>query len=330
MQYLLAQILTSFIQVMQLGKVLITDGVHPILPEKLRRLGYEIVYKPKSTLEEVKKEVEFYEGLIINSKIIVDKEFLDLAKKLKWIGRLGSGLEIIDLAYAAKRGVRVISSPEGNRNAVAEHMIGMLLALANNLVRIDAEVRDKFWDREAARGFEISGKVIGLIGFGNTGQAMARKLAGFGVDILAYDKYKSIYSDEFPTVKSVEIQTLLQTSDIISLHLPLTKETTYLANDEFFNSCKNGFVFLNGSRGKCVELQSLLKALENGKCRGACLDVFENEKPTSYSESESLLYQRLFDLPNTILSPHVAGWTNESKEKLANIIFEKLIAPNTV
>jgi len=310
---------------MALGKVLITDGVHPTLSERLAELGYEIEYEPNISLDEVKKRVHLYKGLIINSKIIIDQKMFDAASQLEWVGRLGSGLEIIDLAYARKKGIRIISSPEGNRNAVAEHMIGMLLSLANNLNRIDLEVRNRIWNREAARGFEIFGKTVGLIGFGNTGQAMARKLIGFGVNVLVFDKYFQVFPDEFPSVTSVSLEELQSESDIISLHLPLTEETIYFADQKFFVGCKNGFVFLNGSRGKCVDLQSLLETLEKGKCRGACLDVFENEKPASYSKTESLLYQRLFDLPNTILSPHVAGWTIESKEKLANIIVDKLV-----
>ncbi len=312
---------------MSLGQVLITDGVHPILPQKLTDLGYEIKYKPNISLGEVKNEVHLYEGLVINSKIIMDKEMLDKATNLKWVGRLGSGLEIIDLEYAKVKNVRIISSPEGNRNAVAEHMMGMLLSFANNLNRIDQEVRSKIWKREEARGFEIFGRKIGLIGFGNTGKAMARKLSGFGVEILAHDKYFQIFPDEYPDVRSVSLEELQSESDIISLHLPLTPETLHYVDKKFVHKCKNGFILLNGSRGKCVDLQSLIEALEDGKCRGACLDVFENEKPASYSTSESLLYQRLFDHPNTILSPHVAGWTNESKEKLARIIVDKLVHP---
>lgn len=307
-------------------KVLITDGVHPILIEKLENLGYLVEYEPKIELSVVRSRVQDYEGLVINSKIIVNRSFLDAATRLKWIGRLGSGLEIIDLPYAAEKNVRIINSPEGNRNAVAEHMMGMLLSLANNLGRIDREVRNLHWDREEARGFEIFGKTVGIIGFGHTGQAFARKLAGFGVKILVYDKYKTIFSDEFSNVASVSLEKLQESSDIISLHLPLTEETIHFADKNFFAKCKEGFVMLNSSRGKCLDLQSFLTILENGKCRGACLDVFENEKPTSYSDSESLLYNRLYKLPNTVLSPHVAGWTVESKEKMARIIFEKLVA----
>ena len=309
---------------MSRGKVLISDGVHPLLIEKLEQIGYTVFYQPKIALANVLEQIASYEGLVINSKILVDKNFLDKAVNLKWIGRLGSGLEIIDLPYAAKKNVHIINSPEGNRNAVAEHMMGMLLSLANNLNRIDEEVRARHWDREAARGFEILGKTIGIIGFGNTGQAFARKLAGFGVDILVYDKYKTVYADEFTSLRAVSLSELQQKSDIISLHLPLTKETHHFANNDFFKECKEGFILLNSSRGNCLDLQAILKLLENGICRGACLDVFENEKPASYSESESLLYKRLFTLPNTVLSPHVAGWTIESKEKMARIIFEKL------
>ncbi|NNE30062.1 MAG: hypothetical protein HKN16_10510 [Saprospiraceae bacterium] len=309
---------------MILPKVLVTDGVHEILLEKLKEENFEVVYSPKISLEEVRDQIQDFTGLIINSKILVDEDLLKRAPKLKWIGRLGSGIEIIDFSATKNHGIAVESCPEGNRNAVAEHMLGMLLSLLNHLPRIDKEVRDEFWDREGARGEELIGKTVGLIGFGNTGRSFATKLQGMGVEVLAYDKYFPHFEDHFPFVKSVQLKVIQQKADIISLHLPLTLETKGYVDSEFIGKCKNRFILLNSSRGACVKTQDLVEGLENGKCRGACLDVFENERPAAYNKVESLLYQRLFSLSNVMLSPHVAGWTKESKYKLGLILFEKL------
>ena len=305
-------------------KALVTDGVHPILLDKLKAEGFHLDYLPKITLAEVHDRIQHYEGLIINSKIIVDELLLAKAKRLKWVGRLGSGVEIIDFEAAKKHGVGIESSPEGNRNAVAEHMLGMLLSLLNNLSRLDREVKNFHWDREAARGYELSGKTVGLIGFGHTGKAFATKLSGMGVSILAYDKYHPHFKDHFPQVANVELAEIQQVADIISIHLPLTDETRNLINADFIANCKDGFFLLNSSRGTCVNTKDLIEALESGKCRGACLDVFENEKPATFTEEESLLLSRLYTHPNVLLSPHVAGWTHESKLKLATILFAKL------
>lgn len=305
-------------------KVLVTDGVHPILLEKLKASGFEIDYQPAITLSAVHDCIASYEGLIINSKIIVDESLLKKAKLLNWVGRLGSGVEIIDFDAAKKYGVTVESSPEGNRNAVAEHMLGMLLSLLNHLGRLDREVKALHWDREAARGYELSGKTVGLIGFGHTGKAFATKLQGMGVRILAYDKYHPHFKDHFPQVEPAELAEIQQMADIISIHLPLTDETRNLINRDFIDQCKDGFYLLNSARGSCVNTKDLLEALERGKCRGACLDVFENEKPATFTEEESLFLNRLYTHPNVQLSPHVAGWTFESKLKLATILFAKL------
>lgn len=305
-------------------KALVTDGVHPILLKKLEAAGYQIDYQPEITLAHVHQCISAYEGLIINSKIIVDDELLGKGELLKWVGRLGSGVEIIDFDAAKKHGVAIESSPEGNRNAVAEHLLGMLLSLFNNLNRIDAEVRNKIWRREAARGIELAGKTVGLIGFGHTGKAFATKLAGMGVQILAYDKFHPHFEDHFPQVKSSTLAEIQQSADIISLHLPLTADTRNLVNAGFIAKCQKEFYLLNSSRGLCVNTSDLIAALEQGKCRGACLDVFENEKPATFTQEESLLLSRLYAHPNVQLSPHVAGWTQESKLKLGLILFEKL------
>ncbi|MEM9918530.1 MAG: NAD(P)-dependent oxidoreductase [Bacteroidota bacterium] len=305
-------------------KVLITDGVHPSLKIGLEAMGYHCDYDPEIPLEKVRQIVGNYEGLIINSKILVDQQMLDAATALRFVGRLGSGLEIIDLAYAAEKGVAILNSPEGNRNAVAEHALGMLLALNNKFLQSDREVRANVWEREKNRGREIMGSTVGIIGFGHTGSSFAQKLLGMGVRILAFDKYKSNYTANFPFVEAVGQETLCQEADIISFHLPLTEETYHLVDTSFIQACKEGVILLNTSRGKVVKTADLLVALQTGQVAGACLDVFENERPTTFSAEETALYAALHEQPNVILSPHVAGWTVESKRRLAEVLLEKI------
>lgn len=304
--------------------VLITDDCHPLLIDGIQRWGYVCHYLPNIDLETTRKIIHHYHGLVINSKIRVDREMLDQAVLLRFVARLGSGMEIVDRTYAASKGVAVLSSPEGNRNAVAEQALGMLLCLANNLLRADREVRQNIWRREANRGFELSGRTIGIIGFGHTGSQFARKLSGLDMQILAYDKYKTGYAAEIAGVQESDLDSLLQHADIISLHLPLTEETRHLVNKKFIQRCKPGFILINTSRGACVKTKDLVSALENGTIRGACLDVFENEKPTTYSLIEQNLYHRLHQFDQVVLSPHVAGWTFESKRLLAEVLLEKI------
>jgi D-3-phosphoglycerate dehydrogenase len=307
--------------------VLITDDCHPVLTEGLADMGYAITFEPNISPEETFRRIADYEGLVINSKIVVDKPFLDAAVRLKFVARLGSGMEIVDRAYAAAKGVAVLSSPEGNRNAVAEQALGMLLALANNLVRADREVRRSEWRREANRGFELRGKTIGLIGFGHTGSQFARKLAGMEMRVLAYDKYLGAgYAAAFPWVEESSLEALMQQSDIVSLHLPLTAETRHLADARFFDRCKRGVVLINTSRGTCVSTRDLVEALEEGTVGGACLDVFENEKPQTYTVEEQALYERLYQRDDVVLTPHIAGWTHESKYLLGRILLDKIAA----
>lgn len=306
-------------------QVLITDDCHPLLTDGLIRRGYTCHYRPEITLDETLRIIHPYEGLIINSKIIVDRIFLDKAENLRFVGRLGSGMEIVDREYAATKGVAVLSSPEGNRNAVAEQALGMLLALANNLIRADREVRQNVWRREANRGFELSGKTVGIIGFGHTGSQFARKLAGMDMQVLAYDKYKTRYAGDLPWVRETSPDELIQQADIISLHLPLTEETKHIVDKTFIERCKPGVILLNTARGSCVKTADLVDALESGRVGGACLDVFENEKPATYSEAERRLYARLHQLDNVVLSPHIAGWTHESKRRLAEVLLEKIL-----
>jgi len=307
-------------------RVLITDDCHPLLMDGLERLGYVCHFVPNITPAETTDMIHDYHGLIVNSKIRVDRGFLDDATKLRFIGRLGSGMEIIDREYAAEKGVAVLSSPEGNRNAVAEQALGMLLALANSLLRADRETRQNIWRREANRGMELSGRTIGIVGFGHTGSQFARKLAGMEMTVLAYDKYKTDYAAEQPWVRETDLDTIVQHADIISLHLPLTAETRHFVDKKFLKRCKPGLILINTSRGACVKTKDLVKALENGTVGGACLDVFENEKPGTYTMQEAGLYRRLYALENVVVSPHIAGWTHESKRKLAEVLLEKIIA----
>jgi D-3-phosphoglycerate dehydrogenase / 2-oxoglutarate reductase len=328
-------------------KVLVTDDVHEVLMDGLKGLGFEIDYEPNITNEAVHRIIGGYEGLIINSKIMVDKALLDDGVHLRFVGRVGSGMEIVDKTYAAEKGVAVLSSPEGNRNAVAEHALGMLLALSNNLTRSNKEVKDFDWQREKNRGFELMGRTIGIVGFGNTGSAFASKLMSLGLRILVYDKYlpygyihdwRDTFKGSFPmigqewtdenwdvsTIQSVDIQTLTQESDVISFHLPLTEEVKHLANKAFFNQCKKDIILLNTSRGQVVKTEDLIEALAVGKVKAAALDVFENEKTGTYTEGERAMYQQLFNFENVIVSPHIAGWTHESKERLAKVLLKRI------
>lgn len=306
-------------------KILITDGVHPTLIEGFVALGFHYDYHPKITLDKVKAIIQDYDGIIINSKIIVDKDFLDKAVRLKFIGRLGSGMEIINQPYARQKGVAVFSAPEGNCNAVAEHALGMLLAFANNFRKGDKEVRQMIWEREANRGFEIMGKTVGIIGFGHTGSQFAKKLSGMGVNVLAYDKYKPKgYALDYGFVTETTPEQIFEKADIVSLHLPLNPETKHLANYDWMSKFKKPIVLINTSRGNVIPTTDLIRGLEAGMIRGACLDVFENEKPHTFSEAEKAVFNRLYEFENVILTPHVAGWTIQSLERLATVLLTKI------
>ena len=304
-------------------RILITDDVHPILITKLNSIGYIVDYQPDISIYDVKLCIENYDGLIINSKILVDREMMNLGSKLKWIGRLGSGLDIIDLNYAKNKHIQILSTPEANCNAVAEHALGMLIGLLRNIPRANKEVKNMHWLREKNRGEELSVKKVGIIGCGHTGSRLAHILGGFGCEVKVYDKYKTV-----PRVHEnmYQVQDLsdLRDCDIISFHLPLSPETKYFCNKDFINQIQNPFYLINTSRGSVVNTIDLIDALQNGKIIGAALDVFENEKPNSYSESEKSMYNELYAMENTILTPHIAGWTFQSKEKIAEVLFNKI------
>jgi len=309
---------------MRMNKILITDLVHPILLDKLSALSLDVHYLPTITYNEFLAVVNNYYGVVINSKIKMNRQAIDRADRLSFIARLGSGLDIIDLDYCKEKNIEVISSPGGNKNAVAEHAMGMLLCLSNNLLSADAEVRRLEWNREKNRGFELIDKTIGIIGFGNNGGAFARKLQGWDVNVLAYDKYKKDYATDLPWVEETTLDKLLRESDIISLHIPLTEETNSIVDKSFLARCKKNIVIINTSRGKIVNTQDLIDALYSKHLKGACLDVFENEKPLQYSDSEKDMYNTLFSMENVVVSPHVAGWTKESLFNIASIIADKI------
>ena len=305
--------------------VLVTDTAHQYLIDGLREY-YKVVYKPAIDYEEVCHSIGKYSGLVINSKIKVDHSFLERATNLEWIGRLGSGLDVIDLIETKRRNIHVINSPEGNANAVGEHALGMLLTLFNKIIAGNEMVRSLSpWNREQMRGVEIDGLTVGIIGCGHTGSAFVKKLSGFDVQILIYDKYKK----RIPAIHRFQHETnlaeLLQRADIVSFHLPLTKETNGWIDGSFLDQMKPGATLINTSRGKILNLDHLCARLENGSISGACLDVFENEKPRKYSSDELNTMKRLSRMNQVVLTPHVAGWTKESKKKIAEILLKKII-----
>ena len=310
-------------------KVLVTNYVHPILLTGLEKLGYAVVYD--KDYDPINLDVDLPElaGIVINTKIKMTAERIDKSPKLEFIARLGSGLEIIDISYAESKGIQVINSPEGNRNAVAEHALGMLLCLANNIKQGDREVRSKVWNRESNRGFELEGKTIGIVGMGNTGQAFARKLSGWALELIYNDPYLLDKPKDLFNIESVNITQLQQRADIISFHVPLTMETQGMVNNEFIKACKPGVIIINTSRGKVIDTAALVSAIETGIVTGACLDVYENEKPHTFSTEEDHLYNRMYALSQVVLSPHVAGWTHESLQKIAEVLLDKISAPKS-
>ncbi|WP_298395400.1 2-hydroxyacid dehydrogenase [Flavobacterium sp.] len=307
-------------------KILHIDNNHPLLWNQLQEAGFTNEEDFVSTKEEVEAKIQNYHGIVIRSRFKIDKTFLDKATNLQFIARVGAGLESIDCAYAIEKGVHLIAAPEGNRNAVGEHALGMLLSLMNKLNRADKLVRDGKWIREGNRGYELEGKTIGIIGYGNMGKSFAKKLRGFDVKVLCYDILENV-SDENAT--QVSLQELQQQADVLSLHLPWTPETDKMVNAEFINSFSKPFWFLNTSRGNNVVTADLVAALESGKVLGAGLDVLEYEKlsfENLFIESaKPAAFEYLLQAENVLLTPHIAGWTFESHEKLAQVIVDKII-----
>ncbi|WP_420551787.1 2-hydroxyacid dehydrogenase [Tenacibaculum aiptasiae] len=312
-------------------KILHLDSNHSLLLNQLNDLGFINEEDYISTKSEIEAKIHQYGGVIIRSRFTIDQQFLDKATNLKFIGRVGAGLENIDCNYAEEKGVYLISAPEGNRNAVGEHTLGMLLSLFNKLNKADAEVRKGKWLRENNRGIELDGKIVGLIGYGNMGKAFAKKLRGFDVEVICYD-IKPNVGDE--NCKQVSLEELQEKADILSLHTPQTELTINMVNSTFINQFSKPFWVLNTARGKSIVTEDLVEALKNKKVLGAGLDVLEYEKKSfenlfqkkdiSGKVEMAEAFQYLINAENVILSPHVAGWTIESKEKLAQTIVDKI------
>lgn len=305
-------------------KILLLDKNHPLITEQLLAKNFILEEDFTSSYEEVCGKIQNYDGVIIRSRIPLDKNFLEKASNLKFIARVGAGMENIDIPVAEKLGIQLISSPEGNRDSVAEHVVGMLLILMNRLFIASNEVKEGIWLREENRGDELLGKTVGLIGYGNMGKATAKRLSGFGCTVIFHDVLSDL-SDEFAT--QVSLEELKEKAEVLSLHIPMTDETHYLIDSMFINEMKNDFYFVNTARGKNVETKYLVEALRSGKVKGACLDVLEYEKASFENlESENEDLQYLLDSEKVIVTPHIAGWTHQSKEKLAQVIVDKIIA----
>ncbi|WP_255534567.1 NAD(P)-dependent oxidoreductase [Chryseolinea lacunae] len=303
---------------------LVIDPMHESLFEMMTGIGWQVDYKPNITRDEIKALHTGYDGLIVRSKTTIDRDLLGDAPTLKLVGRAGAGLDNVDLAYMEEKGIHVLHASEGNRDAVGEYAVGTLLSLLRNIPRGDQQVRQSVWDREGNRGEEIMGKTIGIVGYGNMGHAFARRLSGFGCNVLAYDKYKTGFTDAF--VREVSMETLWSESDMLSLHIPLTAETRMMVNGEYLKRFKKRIVFVNTARGEIVSLTDLAEAVEQGQVRGAVLDVLENEKLDKLTASQRHAFNLLANRSNVILTPHIAGWTFESHVKINVALVHKIEA----
>lgn len=307
-------------------KILHIDSNHPLLWNKLEQAGFRNEADFDSTREEIEARIQNYQGIVIRSRFRIDRDFIDKASGLQFIARVGAGLESIDCDYALSKNITLIAAPEGNRNAVGEHALGMLLSLMNNLGRADKSVREGHWLREGNRGHELEGKTVGLIGYGNMGKSFAKKLRGFDVQVLCYDIRDNV-GDENAT--QVYLKELQQKADVLSLHIPWTARTDKMVNSDFIRSFAKPFWLINTSRGKNVVTEDLVKALQSGKVIGAGLDVLEYEKSSFenlfHEEDRPAAFEYLLQADNVLLTPHIAGWTFESHEKLARVIADKII-----
>jgi D-3-phosphoglycerate dehydrogenase len=302
--------------------ILITAPVHIHFLNVLDANGMEYRYVPEMHYDALRTEITSAVGLVVSTHIPIDRTMLEGAAQLQWIARLGSGMEHIDVSFAESKGIRCISSPEGNRRAVAEHAMGLLLNVVRNINACQDELRQLHWLRDKNRGMELEGKTAGIIGFGNTGSSFGRLLAAFGMHVLAYDKYREIPPEHL--IRSATLSELMEQADVISLHLPYTPETHYLAGVDFFQALKRKPIIINTSRGSVLDAYALCDALDAGLVSSAGLDVLENEKPNSFNSKERALFERLIHDRRIVLTPHIAGYTRESPRKMAMVILEKL------
>ena len=301
---------------------LIIDLMHESISPLLEEIGWAADYRPDIKREEIIEIISGYEGLIVRSKTSIDRKIIERAKNLRWIARAGAGLDQLDMEALGEKGIQVVNAPEGNRDALGEHAITILLTLLNKVHIADRDIRHGTWDREGMRGTELMGKTVSIIGYGHMGQAFARRLQGFSVEVLAYDKYKENYGNEFAREASME--EIFEKTDILSLHVPLTEETHFMLNGAYLHRFHKDIYLLNTARGKNISLKTLVEALDSGKLRGAALDVLENEKIDQLTEEQQKYFNQLIQSDRVVFSPHVGGWTYESYKKINQVLVTKI------
>ncbi len=309
-------------------KILITETIHECIVSMLENIGCEVHYKPEIDRQGILDVLKNYIGIIIRSKTPADKELIAAGKNLKFLARSGAGMDQVDMEFAKAQNIVLLNAPEGNRDAVAEHVLGMLLNLMNNMRKSDIEVRQKIWDREGNRGIELKHRTFGIIGYGFMGEAVSRRLTGFGCKVIAYDKYKKGYGSDL--VEEVSLEEFQERADIVSFHVPLTPDTKFYVNDDFIGKFHKNIILINTSRGEIMPLQTLVKSLKSGKIIAAGLDVLENEKMTKLTASQNALMGELAIMENVLFTPHVGGWTVESYIKISETLGNKIKKLNLI